>query len=128
MTAVHLVIALVLIQYFVFGTLVGRARVKYGVAAPATTGHPVFERYQRVHYNTLEQLVCLIPGMLLFALYVHAPTAAALGVVFLVGRAIYFRAYIADPARRGAGFGLSALPVMVALLGGLLGAGRALFG
>lgn len=122
MAFVHAVIALAVIEFFVFGGLVGRARVKYRIEAPAVTGHPVFERYYRVHYNTLEQLVCFIPGMLLFATYVSAPFAAGLGLVFIAGRIVYLRLYVADPTRRGAGFGLSVLPVMILLLGGLGGA------
>ncbi|MCK6370417.1 MAG: MAPEG family protein [Gammaproteobacteria bacterium] len=122
MALVHVVIALAVIELFVFALLVGRARVKYGILAPAVSGHPVFERYYRVHYNTLEQLVCFIPGMLLFATYVSAPVAAGLGLVFIVGRILYLRGYVADPKKRGAGFGISALPVIVLLLGGLGGA------
>lgn len=122
MALVHAVIVLAVLEFFVFGMLVGKARHTYGIEAPATGGHPVFERWYRVHYNTLEQLVCLIPGMLVFATYVSAPIAAALGLVFIVGRIVYLRAYVADPAKRGAGFGLSALPVMILILGGLGGA------
>lgn len=122
MTLVHIVIALAVIEFFVFGALVGRARVKCQVEAPAVTGHPIFERYYRVHYNTMEQLVCFIPGMLLFGTYVSQVVAAGLGVLFIVGRIIYLRSYVADPKKRGAGFGLSVLPVMVMLLGGLGGA------
>jgi glutathione S-transferase len=122
MALVHAVIALALIQFFAFGILVGRARAKYDVPAPAMAGHAVFERYFRVHYNTMEQLVVFIPGMLLFGLYVSAPAAAVLGLIFIVGRFVYLRAYIADPSKRGAGFGLTALPVMILLLGGLGGA------
>ncbi len=122
MNIVHAVIALALVQFFVFAALVGRARVKYGVKAPAVTGDPIFERYYRVHYNTMEQLVTFIPGMLLFGFYINAVAAAALGLFFIIGRIVYFRAYIADPAKRGAGFGLSMLPIMILLLGGLGGA------
>jgi len=64
----------------------------------------------------------LIPGMLVFATYVSAPVAAGLGLVYIVGRIVYLRAYVADPAKRGAGFGLSALPVLILVLGGLGGA------
>ena len=35
----NLTITLALLQALVFGVLVGRARGKYGVKAPATTGH-----------------------------------------------------------------------------------------
>ena len=122
MAFVHAVIALALTQFFVFGILVGKARAKYDVPAPAMAGHAVFERYFRVHYNTMEQLVVFIPGMLLFGLYINAPAAAVLGLIFVAGRFIYLRAYIADPSKRGAGFGLTALPVMILLLGGLGGA------
>lgn len=122
MATVHAVIALALIELFVFGVLVGGARVRYGVEAPAISGHPVFERYYRVHYNTIELLVCLVPGLLLFATYVSEPIAAGLGLLFIVGRAIYFRGYVEDPKKRGPGFGLSALPVMISLAGGLVGA------
>jgi glutathione S-transferase len=127
MAIVHAVIALALLQFFIFSGLVGRARVKSGVKAPATTGDSVFERYFRVHYNTMEQLVMFIPGMLLFGTYVSAAVASGLGLLFIVGRTVYFRAYIADPARRGPGFGLSMLPIVVLLLGGLGGAFWAAF-
>lgn len=122
MSIVHAVIALALVQFFVFAGFVGRARIKYGVKAPAVTGDPIFERYYRVHYNTMEQLVTFIPGMLLFGFYINAVVAAVLGLFFIIGRTVYFRAYIADPAKRGAGFGLSMLPIMILLLGGLGGA------
>ncbi len=122
MALVHAVIALALIEFFVFGALVGRARVRYHVAAPAVTGHPLFERYYRVHYNTMEQLLCFVPGMLLFATYLSEAWAAALGLLFIIGRIVYLRGYIAEPKKRAAGFGLSALPVMILLLGGLGGA------
>jgi uncharacterized MAPEG superfamily protein len=122
MALVHIVLAIAVIQFFVFGALVGRARAKYGVEAPAMTGNELFERRVRVHYNTLEQLVVFIPAMLLFAAYVSTTAAAALGLVYVVGRILYFRAYVADPKKRGPGFGLSVLPTMVMLLGGLGGA------
>ena len=53
----------------VFGVLVGRARGQYGIAAPATTGHPVFERYYRVQMNTVESLLVFLPGLWLAAKY-----------------------------------------------------------
>ena len=47
--------------------------------------------------------------------------AAALGVVFVIGRALYLTGYVADPKKRGAGFGLSFLPNMI-LRSGVLAA------
>jgi uncharacterized MAPEG superfamily protein len=122
MDLVAVVAALALVEYAVFTMLAGQARGRHGVAAPAITGHPVFERYLRVQANTIEQLVIFLPALFLFAHYVSAPVAAALGVVFVVGRALYARAYVVDPARRGPGFALSFLSNAVLLLGGAIGA------
>jgi len=128
MAIVHLVIAAALLQFLVFGVLVARARIQYQVKAPAITGHPVFERYFRVHYNTLEQLVAFVPGAWLFGTYVSATWAAGLGVLYLVARVVYLRGYVADPGKRGVGFGLSMLPTLVLVIGGLVGAAVAAFG
>lgn len=115
---VAIVTVLALLQYVVFGALVGRARGKYDVAAPAVTGHPVFERYYRVHQNTLESLIVFLPALLLFAFYANAAVGAAIGVVYLVGRQWYLHAYVRDPARRGPGFALTFLPSVILLIGG----------
>jgi uncharacterized membrane protein YecN with MAPEG domain len=118
---VALVGMLALLQYLVFGMLVGRARGKYGVKAPAVTGHEVFERYFRVQQNTLELLVVFLPALWLFALYVSATWAAILGAVYLVGRVLYLRGYVADPSKREIGFGMSFLPILVLVIGALIG-------
>lgn len=128
MPLVHAVIALALIEYFVFGFAVARARGRYGVHAPATTGNEVFERYYRVQMNTLEQLVVFVPSMVLFAHYVQPLAAAALGLVFIAGRALYFRAYVRAPASREMGFGISAFANITLLVGALIGAVRAALG
>jgi glutathione S-transferase len=128
MALVHFVLALALLEYFAFGWAVGRARVTYKVAAPATTGHEVFERYFRVQMNTLEQLVVFGPSIMLFAWYVNAYVAAALGLLFVIGRALYFRGYVRSAAGRHLGFLLSAIPNVTLLVGGLLGAARAFLG
>jgi len=122
MNVVAIVIGLALVEYFVFGILVGRARQQYGVAAPAMSGHPLFERYVRVHQNTMEQLVVFVPAMVMFGTYVSSTVAALLGLVWIAGRVVYLRGYVADPAQRGTGFALSALPQLVLLLGGVVGA------
>jgi uncharacterized membrane protein YecN with MAPEG domain len=118
---VALVGLLALLQYLVFGMLVGRARGKYGVKAPAVAGHEIFDRYFRVQQNTLELLVVFLPALWLFALYVSATWAAVLGAVYLVGRVLYLRGYVADPSKREIGFGLSFLPILVLVIGALVG-------
>jgi glutathione S-transferase len=122
MKFVILVAAIAVLEYAYFGYQVGLARGKYGVAAPAVTGDPIFERYHRVHQNTLENLVIFLPGLWLFATYVSEPIAALLGVVFVVGRAVYARLYVQDPPRRTIGVMMS-FPVGLALfIGGTIGA------
>lgn len=126
MELVAVVIALALVEFVVFGMLVGRARARYGVKAPATSGHEVFERYFRVHYNTMELLVVFVPAIWLFGLYVSPGWAAILGAIYIVGRILYIRGYVADPAKREFGFGMSVGPVFVLLIGALVGAAKAL--
>ena len=116
------VTCLVLIEYLVFGMLVGKARMDTGIKAPAISGNEQFERWFRVHQNTLEQLVVFLPSLWIFAIFVHELTAAGLGLVFFFGRILYCRSYVRDPDSRGPGFMLSALPSMIMLLGGLIGA------
>lgn len=122
MQLVALVILLALAEFVALGILVGRARGKYGVKAPATTGHEMFERWFRVHYNTMELLVVFVPSIWLFGIYVNPQLGAALGAVYLVGRVMYVRSYVRDPAARGGGFGLSMLPTLVLLVGAAIGA------
>lgn len=122
MPYVHIVLALALVEFFVFGLAVARARATYKVPPPATTGHEVFERYFRVQMNTLEQLVIFVPSIVLFGWYVSTWLAALLGVVFIVGRALYFRGYVRAAEGRHFGFMLSLVPNVALLVGGLLGA------
>jgi hypothetical protein len=122
MEYVAVVVALALLEYLVFTLQCGQSRGRLGVPAPATTGHPEFERRFRVQQNTVEQLVVFLPGIWLFARYVSPPVAAGLGLVFILGRALYARAYVVDPARRGPGFGLTLLANLVLVVGGLIGA------
>jgi uncharacterized MAPEG superfamily protein len=120
MELVAIVVVVALIQFTIFGVLVGKARGTYHVEAPAVSGHPVFERYYRVQMNTLESLMLFIPSIFLFATYVSAQFAAILGIVFIIGRYIFFRAYIKEPKSRGLGFMLTMLPSAIMALGVLV--------
>jgi hypothetical protein len=116
-----LVTVLALLQYLVFSSLVGKARGQYGVKAPATTGHEMFERYYRVQMNTLELMVVFLPALWLAARYWPPAWMAAVGAVYLVGRVVYLKAYTTNPARRGLGFTLSFVPAFLLLLAALAG-------
>jgi uncharacterized membrane protein YecN with MAPEG domain len=124
MYLINLILGLVLAQYIYFGVMVGKARGKYGVAAPATTGNEIFERYFRVHMNTLELLVAFVPSMYAFATYYPPQYAAILGAVFFVGRILFYRSYVQDPKTRSLGFSLSVLPIVAFIGGTLLGAAQ----
>lgn len=128
MAYVDIVTALALLQFMVFGVKVARARGRYGIAAPAVAGNENFERYFRVQQNTLEQLIGFLPGLYLFSHYYNPLVAAALGVIYLAGREIYAMTYVKDPKKREVGYVLTALPVAILILGGLLGSIRQLAG
>ncbi len=127
MAGVAIVVALALLEYSVFVWMCGQARGRHEVPAPSTTGNTTYERYYRVQMNTVEQLVMFVPGMFLFATYVSASWAMGLGVVFILGRALYARAYLSEnPANRGPGFLLTLGPNLILVWGSLIGACLAL--
>ena len=124
MSLVHLAILAVFVQYLWFSANVSRARGRYKIAAPATSGHPEFERVFRIHQNTLEALVVLVPAMMICAYEFDARLAAACGVVFIAGRELYRREYLGEPKSRTPGYALCAAAVIAAMLGGAWGALR----
>ena len=121
-----IVAMIALLEFIVFALQVGRARGAYGVEAPATSGHPEFDKRYRVQMNTLEQLVVFLPAIFGFAWFVGDLWAAGLGAVFVIGRALYARQYVADPSSRGPGMMMSFIPNLVLVLGAMIGAGLSL--
>ncbi len=124
MELVAIVILLMLVEFMGFSFAVGRARQKFEVPAPATTGHPEFERYFRAQMNTLEQLVIVIPAMLIYAHFGNPTIAAVAGLVFVIGRLLYFRGYVADPKKRSSGFAIGWFASLYLLVAALVGAVR----
>ena len=125
MELVFLVILVALLEYIVLTALVGRARGKYGVKAPAMTGHPDFERANRVHQNTLESLIVFIPAVWILGLYGSPRYAAALGAVFVIARALYAAGYYRAADQRAIGALLTALVNVVLVLWALVAVLRA---
>ncbi|MEO5558320.1 MAG: MAPEG family protein [Dokdonella sp.] len=119
MNYVDLIAVLAVIQLIFFGVLVGRARGVYGIKAPAVSGHEMFERAYRVQMNTLELTVVFLPAMFIAAKYWPQAYVASAGAVYLLGRLIYWRSYVAAPASRGLGFALSMIPILALLVGAL---------
>jgi hypothetical protein len=122
MAYVTIIAMLALVQYSFFSFKVGQARGKFDVEAPATSGHEIFDRVFRVHQNTLEQLITFLPGIYAFAYFVSPLWATGIGVVFMIGRAIYARAYVADPASRPVGVLITFISAQVLVLGAIVGA------
>ena len=107
--------------YFFTGIAVAKARAKFGINAPATAGHPDFERAFRVQMNTLEWMPLFLPSLWLFALYVNDAGAAAIGVVWVLGRILYYQGYMLAAEKRGTGFGIQALAAGILFVGALAG-------
>jgi glutathione S-transferase len=116
-----LITSLALVLYLVVTLNVGRARMKYGVMPPAMTGDPNFERVLRVQQNTLEQMILFLPALWLFSIYVNPFWGAGVGGGWIVGRVLYAWGYYQEAKKRGPGFGISFLSMVVLLLGALIG-------
>lgn len=116
---VAIVTVVALLVYVWMGLRVGKARQVSGIAAPAMHGDAHLERNIRVHYNTLEWLPIFLAGLWLFAIYWDDRIAAALGVVWILGRVIYALGYVADPGKREAGFVIQMLAAALLLFGAL---------
>ncbi len=116
-----LVTLLAIVLYFYTGILVAKARMKYGVQVPATTGPPDFERVFRVQMNTLEWMPIFLPLLWLFAFYVRDWAAAVIGLVWLVGRILYIRGYTQAAEQRRRGFSIQAMASGALLVGALIG-------
>lgn len=121
MPYVELIAVLATLQYLSFGALTGKERRRSGLKAPAITGDEGFERMYRVQMNTLELLIAFLPSLLLAAKYWPPLLVAGLGLVYLVGRFVYWRAYIRHPLSRGMGFMLSMCPTVLLAALALIG-------
>jgi glutathione S-transferase len=116
-----IVTLLVVLFYFFIATRVPLARRKFNVQLPATTGHPDFERVFRVHQNTLEWMPIFLPSLWLCGLYLSDAGAATLGIVWIVGRAIYYAGYSQAVQKRLPGFGIQAAACLLLILGAGIG-------
>jgi uncharacterized MAPEG superfamily protein len=116
-----LVTALALLLYAIITINTALMRGRHGVKAPATSGHPAFERAFRVQQNTLEQLVLFLPALWLYSVYVSDRAASVIGAVWILGRVFYAWSYYRDPAKRGPGYVISTAASGVLLVGALIG-------
>jgi len=118
-----------LIGFFYFYTAfrVGNLRGKHGIKAPATSGHPEFDRAYRVQLNTLEQMGIFLPFFWVSAFYPIGWSwiAPLIGVIWLFGRILYMQTYMADPEKRLAGAGIGGLTSLAMFIVAVAGVARA---
>jgi glutathione S-transferase len=114
-----LVTLLALLFYFSTCMGVARARVKFGIKAPAIAGNADFERVFRVQMNTLEWLPIFLPSLWLFAIYLSDAIAAVLGLAWIGGRILYMTGYADAAEKRSRGFFVQSLAAFALLLGSL---------
>jgi len=116
---IHLPVLVVLLNVLVLfaaGLLVARARGRHGIKAPATTGHPDFDRAFRVQMNTLEHTVVFLPTLWLAATWGNPTWAGILGLVWIAARIWYIPAYLRDAGARHNPFMLSMIAWALLLL------------
>lgn len=121
-----LITLLAIAVFFGCGAAVGRGRGKYNVAAPATSGHPDFERLFRVQMNTLEALAMFLPALWIAARFADPRVVGGIGLLWVVGRIWYAVAYASAAQKRGIGFGLGMLATLLLWAIALWGVVRAM--
>jgi len=119
-----LVTLLIALVYFWMAITVARTHSRTGILAPTMMGDPVLERTYRAHVNTLEWMPIALPSMWLFAIYWSPGVAALLGLLWIIGRVIYFVGYVAEAKKRFPVFFIQATAAFALLLGAL---GRILY-
>lgn len=118
---------LICLFYFYTAFRVGNLRQKHGITAPATSGHPEFERGYRVQMNTLEQMAIVLPFLWVAALY---PTgwgwlAPLVGFTWVVSRIVYMAGYMVSPDKRGVGAMIGGICTIALFVIAAIGVARA---
>jgi glutathione S-transferase len=112
---------LAVLFYALLSVPVSRTRYKAGIKPPSMVGDLAFERAVRVQMNTLEWLPIFLPALWIAAITVNDPAAAALGLVWIAGRALYARDYAEAAEKRGRGFTIQAAAAALLWASALIG-------
>jgi glutathione S-transferase len=108
-----------------FAIYVARTRRATGINAPAMAGDPRLERALRIQGNTVEQIVLFLPALWVAALYFQGWAPPILGLVWCVGRIIYFFVYGSEARQRFPGFALTIFPTIILLVLAIIGVANA---
>ena len=115
-----IVTLITLLVYFWMAFEVGKARGKHDIPAPRMDGPDDFLRVLRVQGNTAETLLIFLPSLWLFAATVGDVWAAAIGLIYPIGRVVYARGYYAAALQRSTGFTISLASMAVLTIGALI--------
>jgi glutathione S-transferase len=107
--------------YFFMATRVAVARGRFNVKHPATTGNLDFERIFRAHINTLEWMPTFLVPLWLCAFYLSDRGAAAVGLLWIVGRVVYFFGYSQAVEKRLPGFFIQSSTCFLLFVGAIVG-------
>jgi glutathione S-transferase len=113
--------SLALLVYYFTLFKAGMARGKFNVPAPSHDGPEEYVRRVRAHQNTLEHLVLFLPGLWLFSFAVDPIWAAAIGLLWPIGRVWYAIGYYQASEKRSLGLYVSMPPIYIFVLGSLIG-------
>ena len=75
---------------------VSASRRKFGIPLPSVTGHIEFERFHRAHANQIERNVVFLPVLWLSSMAISWVFILPLGLIWVILRAIFVRAYATD--------------------------------
>jgi glutathione S-transferase len=120
-TYTAIVTLLAIAFYFFLATRVAVAHGKYNVELPAMSGNPDFERVYRVHANTLEWMPTFLAPLWLCAAFLSDIGAAGLGLVWIVGRLMYYAGYSKAVEKRLPGFFVQSSACFLLFIGAAVG-------
>ena len=107
---------------FAFGGRVGLMRGRHRIEAPTCVGHPDFERAFRIHANTVENLVLMIPVLWIASVYYGGQLPFWIGLAWVVSRIVYAVGYAQqNPKMRAPGAGIGFLCILALMILGALG-------
>jgi glutathione S-transferase len=105
-----------------FGAYAGYCRGKYKIQAPATVGHPDFERAFRIHANTIENLVLFLPTLWVASVFYGGQIPFVLGLLWPATRLVYAAGYAQSNTNlRAPGAGLGFLIIIGLIVLSVLG-------
>lgn len=116
-----IVSSLALLVYYFTLFKAGMARGRFKVPAPSHDGPEEYLRHVRAHQNTLEHLALFLPGIWLFSYAVSPLWAAAIGMLWPIGRLGYALGYYKSAEARSIGLLVSMPPIYIFVLGSLIG-------